>query len=113
MNDLTLICELCGQTIPPETGCLYVLHSDINRAGRDVAFEASWRTGHFSHPVVKAASAYAIGASEFRNWAHVARWTGHLMTKDWFTHTDWDELMRELSGETTAKRVRVNAKAAA
>ena len=113
MSDLTLICQRCGQPVHPGTGCLYVLHTDLNRAAHDDGLEAPWRTGHYSHPEVIRASAYAIGASEFQEWAHVARWTAHLMEKAWFTLTDWDELMRELSGESAPTRVRVMARDAA
>lgn len=113
MTDLTLICELCSRPIHSGDGCLYALHSDINRAGRDDTFEAPWHTGHFIHPEVRAVSAYAIGASEIQAWPHVARWTAHLMEKGWFALTDWDELMRELSGESAPRRIRALARDAA
>ena len=34
-------------------------------------------------------------------WAGLSRWTAHLMAKNWFPLSDWDEVLREAAGEST------------
>lgn len=132
MNDLTLICDDCGQPVVGDTGYLYVTYADIH-AAREAAERrrevtkpgapvnimefmlaggpALWRVTHDRHR--PSDDAYYIDAVRFDSWRKVAHWTAHLMEKNWLQHTDWDYLLRELAGDIPAKRVRVTAREAA
>jgi len=133
MNDLTLICENCAFPIAGDTGCLYVRmgelvayreeHAAWRAARSDGAVSAAelllmplpvaWHTSHDKCRPDRDDDAYEIDAVRIDSWARVAHWTAHLMDKNWLSSTDWKHLLRELSGETPSRRIRVVAKEAA
>jgi hypothetical protein len=134
MNDLTLICEICRFPIEGDTGAIYATFPDINaarareREERHGAVEVSsidivdllmepgpihWRTGHYAHPEVQEVDSYEIDAVRIATWPALAHWTAHLMEKNWFALSDWDDLLREVAGEIPSRRIRVAAKEAA
>ena len=131
--ELTLICEGCRQSFT-DGGCLWVAFAAINRAQRE---EAEWQEAHPPGDIVDIAtllcgpdeiiwqahhdrcmppegeSSYDVDAGHVRTWAGLARWTAHLMSKTWLELTDWDELLREASGESPSRRIQAIAQAAA
>ncbi|HEY2087878.1 MAG TPA: hypothetical protein VGH54_17910 [Mycobacterium sp.] len=134
MTDLTLICEGCRWPVLGDTGSLYVRLGEVMAAQvaqRDwdaarsegtavdvteliaLPDDVRWRAAHDVCRSDHAQGCYEIDAPQIAEWPHVARWTAHLMAKNWLTLTDWDDVLRELSGETPAKRIRVTARAAA
>lgn len=134
MNDLTLVCETCRKPIDGDTGSLYVRLGEVTSAR---AADRDWKEAHPSGTAVditellmlpgdvrwRAAhdrcrsdhdqGCYEIDAPQISTWRHVARWTAHLMEKNWLGLTDWDGLLRELSGESPARRIRILAREAA
>jgi hypothetical protein len=134
MTELTLICETCAFPISGDTGCLYVLMSDLaayqeehqawraasTRGGAVSTAElmllplpVPWRTSHDKCRTDRDEEAYEIDAVRITCWAKVAHWTAHLMEKTWIQSTDWKHLLRELSGEAPVRRIRVVAREAA
>jgi len=112
MSDLTLICETCRFPIHGDTGCIYVIFPDINAARRGGG-EIHWRTSHYAHFAEGERDTYEISSERISSWRQLAWWTAHLMEKNWLSLSDWDDLLRELSGEGSPKRIRVAAKEAA
>jgi len=106
VNDLTLICETCRFPINGDTGCIYVVFADINRARRRVRDEIHWRTSHYAHFTEGERDAYEISAERIASWRQLTWWTAHLMEKNWFPLSDWDELLRELVGDEPPRRIR-------
>ena len=102
MNDLTLICETCRFPINGDTGCIYVTFADIRQTGHDIR----WRTSHYAHFTDGERDAYEISSERISSWRQLAWWTAHLMAKNWLALSDWDDLLRELSGESTPARIR-------
>lgn len=134
MTDLTLICETCRRPVTGDTGSIYVRLREITDARQarrewgeahpdgtaaDIAEiialpdDVHWRTAHDHCRSDHDEGCYEIDAPQISRWPHVARWTAHLMAKNWLSLTDWDELLREMSGEVTARRVRVTVSEAA
>lgn len=134
MPDLTLICETCRQPIAGDTGSIYVTYAEIGAkvkadkewrgsrsamAAVDLAEliampgDIHWHTGHDACRTDHDMGCYEIDAPLISTWPHVARWTAHLMEKNWFALSDWDNLLRELSGEAPSRRIRVAAREAA
>jgi hypothetical protein len=134
VNDLTLICEICRFPIEGDAGAIYVTFTDVNAArarerqerGGAVAVSSidivdlllepgpiHWRTGHYAHPEMHEADSYEIDASRIATWTALAHWTAHMMEKNWFALSDWDDLLREVAGDTASRRIRVAAKEAA
>jgi hypothetical protein len=72
-----------------------------------------WRSAHDACRSDRDEGCYEIDAPLISGWPHVARWTAHLMSKSWFGLSDWDALLRELSGEAPATRICVVAREAA
>lgn len=134
MNDLTLICETCTFPIAPGDGSIYVRTGDITayqKAAKtwedahpgDEPFDINeladwpnpirWRTGHDGCRDDRHEPCYDIDSGALRTWPHLARWTAHLMEKNWLGDSDWDDLLREVSGEIVPRRIRVAARKAA
>ena len=113
MNDLTLICETCRFPINGNTGCIYVIFPDINTARREEGREIHWRTSHYAHFAEGDRDAYEISAERIATWRQFVWWTAHLMEKNWFGRSDWDELLHEVSGDEPSHRIRVVAEEAA
>lgn len=119
MSDLTLICETCRFPIAGDTGCIYVTFREINAArayerdGTALSEPIRWRVRHYAHPETGETDFYGISSDQIATWPALARWTAHLMEKNWFALTDWDDLLRELSGEMPGRRIRVVAQEAA
>jgi hypothetical protein len=135
MNDLILICETCGFPITGNTGSLYVRTAELvayreelqvwraASSSRDglisgaelmlLPLPVHWRTGHDKCRTDHDEEAYEIDAPLFTSWASLAKWTAHLMGKNWLPSTDWAHLLREVSGEASVRRVRVGAREAA
>jgi hypothetical protein len=130
VNDLTLICETCGFPVAGDTGCIYVAFDDVNavRAYERSASHADgtavdvadlltdpgpvhWRTRHWTHPEDR--DCYEIGADRISTWPQFAHWTAHLMEKNWFALSDWDDLLREAAGDIPPSRIRIAAREAA
>jgi hypothetical protein len=134
VNDLTLICETCNFPVTGDSGSLYVTYADIHTheaaeteweerhpAGTAIDItellehpgDIHWRTGHDRCRADRDLDCYEIDDVQICSWPQLARWTAHLMGKNWFALTDWDDLLRELSGEARSRRIRVAAKEAA
>ena len=102
MNDLTLICETCRFPINGDSGCIYALFREM----RDSPDTIRWRTSHYAHFPADTGDTYEITAGRISTWRQLAWWTAHLMEKNWFPQSDWDDLLRELSGDDTPRRIR-------
>ena len=138
MSDLILICESCRQPILGDTGSVYVTYADINAkqaaqaewrerhpAGTAIDVvelltlpaEIHWRTGHDRCRGDRDQGCYEIDAPQIATWPQLARWTAHLMGKNWLALSDWDEFLREAAGERlppgTRPRIRAIAQEAA
>ena len=134
VNDLTLICETCGFPIERGKGSVYVRIGDLRDyreamrewreshaegAAVDLAElllqpdEIHWRTGHDACRTDRSEGCYEIDDHKISSWTQLAWWTAHLMSKNWLTHSDWDEFLREISGEVPSSRVSVTAREAA
>lgn len=134
MNDLTLICETCGFPIAPEKGSIYIRTGDARdyrqamREWREVHPEGSavdlteldgfpedihWRTGHDACRSDHDEGCYEIDGDQITTWPALMHWTAHLMEKNWFGDSDWDELLREIAGEVPSRRIRSAASQAA
>ena len=111
ISELTLICS-CRFPIRGASGCLYVPFSEIRTAGPD---EIRWRACHYNcSPKVRGRrDNYEIGSERIATWRQLAWWTAHLMEKEWFSRSDWDELLRELTGDVEPHRIYVEAREAA
>jgi hypothetical protein len=131
--DLILICRQCRFPIEGDAGYLRVTYADINKhqqqeqeyrarhpEGSAVSLEdfllypdpVHWLACHDPCEPEPGVDAYQIDAARFRTWRDVCGWTAHLMEKNWFAATDWDNLLRELAGETEATTVKVLARSA-
>ena len=134
MNDLTLICETCHVPVTGNSGSIYVRLAEVSagqRADREwheahpageaidivelltMPGEIHWRTGHDRCRTDRDEGCYEIDDDQIDTWPRLARWTAHLMDKNWFGLSDWDDLLREVAGEIPSRRVRVAAKEAA
>lgn len=102
MNRLTLICETCGFPIGGDTGCIYTTFA----AMRSPSDEIRWRTSHYAHFTEGIRDTYEISSERIATWKQLAWWTAHLMEKTWFSRSDWDDLLRELGGDETPRRIR-------
>lgn len=134
MSDLTLICETCRFPITGDTGSIYVQFAEVNAkqqadlewrethpAGEAIDIvelltmpgEIHWRTGHDACRADRDEGCYEIDSDQIATWPALARWTAHLMDKNWFALSDWDDLLREVAGEIPSRRIRIAAKEAA
>jgi hypothetical protein len=102
VTDLTLICETCRFPINGDTGCIYAPFSEMRSPGIDVR----WRTSHYAHFPQDEGDTYQIDAGRIATWRQLAWWTAHLMEKAWFPRSDWNDLLRELGGDETPRRIR-------
>lgn len=109
MNDLTLICETCGFPVAGDSGCIYTTFAEM----RTSADEIRWRTSHYRCFPEGERDTYEISSDQIATWPQFAWWTAHLMEKNWFPLSDWDDLLREVAGVIPARRIRVAAKEAA
>ncbi len=109
MSDLTLICETCRFPISGDTGCIYAAFAEMRTSSDTVR----WRTSHYDCFAEGSRDTYEIGSERIATWRQLVWWTAHLMDKNWFPKSDWDDLLRELSGEAPACRIRVAAREAA
>lgn len=127
--DLVLICHLCRESIEGDTGALRVTFAELaEHRQREAEWKAShagelvdltdmllapedvhWRAYHDRCDPDFEQSSYQIDAMKLRTWRDLARWTAHLMGKNWFPFTDWDDLLREAAGEWRAVRIKVLA----
>jgi hypothetical protein len=134
VSDLTLICQTCSFPIQGDTGSLYVRLGEVTAAQ---AARADWEERHpsgtaiditelLTHPEdVRWRSAhdkcrddrdqgcYEIDVPRIATWSALCRWTAHLMEKNWFDLSDWDSLLREVSGDSPSSRIQVAAREAA
>lgn len=132
--DITLICETCSFPISRDMGCIYIRTFDVGayyqaqREWREAHPDGEavdlrellehpdgihWRTGHDACRTDRDEPTYEISDHQIASWAQLMSWTAHLMSKNWFDLSDWDDLLREVSGEIPAVRIRVAAKEAA
>lgn len=109
VNDLTLICETCRFPINGDTGCIYALFREMRQSSDEI----HWHTSHYAHFPTNTGDTYEITAARISTWKQLAWWTAHLMEKNWFPLSDWDDLLREASGDVPSRRIRVEAKEAA
>ena len=126
--DLTLICHKCRLPIEGDTGYLRVTYPDLHKyreqereyserhpEGEAVSItefllgpeEIHWLPYHDKCEPEPDLDAYQIDAVQLQSWQCLARWTAHLMSKNWLPHTDWDELLREVSGESKVEQPRI------
>lgn len=116
--ELALICRGCKRPVDDEDGSLRVTYAAIEQYRKaeqqwqarnlgmavDLAElltgpdEARWLAYHDRCDPEAGIGAYQIDAEHLSTWRDLARWTAHLMGKNWFAWTDWDELLREAAG---------------
>ena len=134
MSDLTLICETCGFPVTGNTGSIYARYAEINsRQEADLEWHEAhppgeavdivelltmpgdirWRVGHDSCRTDRGEGCHEIDDDRIATWPALAKWTAHLMEKNWFSLSDWDDLLREVAGEIPSRRIRVAAREAA
>ena len=134
MSEITLICETCGQPITGSQGSIYIrigdvgAHREAERQWREIhpvgtaldiaalalmPEDIRWRTGHDACRTDNDQDCYDIDAARISTWPRVAWWTAHLLEKNWLQDSDWDDVLRELSGEAPSCRVRGDAREAA
>lgn len=134
MSEITLICETCTFPIASGKGSIYVRTGDIaaRRAAEHEWREAHpagtavsvtdlvlapdsirWRTGHDTCRADHGEGCYEIDDTRISSWRQVAWWTAHLLEKNWLPLSDWDDVLRELSGEVPSARIRAAAREAA
>ena len=127
MSELVLICRGCRRPVEGDTGSLRATYADINTSR---AAEAEWaqRQGgraiditdlmlapgpirwlpyHDRCDPESGQPSYQISSVQVSTWRGLARWTAHLMSKNWFPFSDWDDLLLEAAGEAPATRIRV------
>lgn len=104
--EITLICEKCSFPIAHGHGCIYIQSSDVEARGR-----IRWHTAHDA--CLSEEPVYDLDAHEIASTAALRLWTEHLMGKSWYAQSDWSDLLREVSGEIPAVRVRVESREAA
>jgi hypothetical protein len=109
MTDLTLICETCGFPIAEGSGCIYTTFAEMHTSSDEI----HWHTSHYAHLAAGFRDTYEIDSGRIATWPRLAWWTAHLMEKNWFALSDWDDLLREVAGEIPSRRIRVAAKEAA
>lgn len=126
--DLTLICGTCGFPIAEDTGCLRVTMAEVRDHLRQYAEwrqahpegsaidlaelllapdEIHWGAYHYACDPARGEDQYQIDAGRIATWRAVCHWTAHLMEKNWFAATDWDDLLRELAGDSPASTFRI------
>ena len=130
--ELVIICEKCRCPVPPEAGCLWVGHREIRTCQRESAEwdrehsgqamsltemlgmpeDIHWKV-HHDGCTPEPEEPYWIGTEGVATWTGLAHWTAHLMEKNWFPLSDWDNLLRELGGEGEPTRIRAVAREAA
>lgn len=119
--DLALICRACAEPIEGDTGCLRVTFAALaerrqqeqeyaERHPEGSAFSITdfllgpkpvhWLAYHDKCEPEPDLDAYQIDAVQLRTWRGFAKWTAHLMAKNWFAATDWNSLLLEAAGET-------------
>ena len=117
--ELDILCARCRHAIPRGRGCLWVSYTEISggiresgererRAAAGVALEQltegpdeiTWKV-HHDGCTPEPGDAYTIEIVQVSTWAGLSRWTAHLMAKNWFPLSDWDEVLREAAGEST------------
>lgn len=131
MDEITLICETCRQPMTDAAaGSLSITYDGIRRAqaeqhddGEGQAFSIEeflaqpdgpcWRSRHYRCEPEGDEGEYAIGHDVLRTWSDLARWTAHLLGKNWLPGTDWDCVLREAAGESPARRIRAIERQAA
>ena len=109
MNDLTLICETCRFPVHGDAGCIYTTFAEMRTSSDEIC----WRTSHYAHFAEGVRDTYEISSERIATWRQFVWWTAHLMEKNWFPLSDWDELLREVSGEIPSRRILVAAGEAA
>ena len=109
MSDLTLICETCRFPINGDTGCIYTTFAEM----RTSSDEIRWHTSHYAHFTEGVRDTYEISSERITTWRQFIWWTAHLMEKNWFPLSDWDDLLHEVSGEIPSRRILVVAGEAA
>lgn len=117
---LAWLCRACGRPIEDGTGYLHVDHllvsqresarEDWERKGRDdfglsfadfirdVPDEVPWEAHHAACDPDPDSGDYWIEIHRVRTHGHLLNWTAHLMEKSWLMDTNWDELIRHMSG---------------
>jgi hypothetical protein len=131
MTEITLICEACRRPMTDaEPGALSVPFAAIRASRReereprlDAAVDLAefialpdgprWTARHYACQPADAPDCYGISHDELRAWADVARWTAHLLAKNWLPASDWDEVLREAAGISPSKRIRASERQAA
>jgi len=117
-GELMLVCQKCKREV--HQGCLWVSFDEIRTlpvlhkhweetcAASAVTLEAlgaapdeiTWKVHHDGcTPALE--DAYSVEVRQVATWAGLSRWTAHLMAKNWFACSDWDEVLREAAGEST------------
>lgn len=122
MTDLKVICNACSEPISRDTGYLWINMSEVDQVAREMAertrdrnqgkgpfkpyitvrggdllsypTSVQWQAHHTVCDPDPDGNAYHIAANRIDTWAELLDWTAHLMEKDWFTLTDWDDVLR-------------------
>jgi hypothetical protein len=58
--------------------------------------EAQWKVHHRTCDPNPDHSCYWFDVGRCDSWPRLAHWTGHLMGKNWFQHTDWRDLLERI-----------------
>lgn len=112
-------CERCGFPIADGAGYLAI---DLHEASTAEVLEAEWHERHRDSIGATLAELmtlpeparwviahdkcsplpdgpyYCIDIERAKTAAHLLNWTAHLMSKTWLSATNWDDLIRVMSG---------------
>jgi hypothetical protein len=131
VTELVLICGGCGSPAPHGYLCVRFAEIHDYRHALDAWHEAhpgdghyieelltmpdeiEWRAWHYDCDPHSDEDAYQIDAENLSTWRGFLWWSAHLSSKNWVPDTDWDEVLREATGEIPSARIRIIEAAAA
>jgi hypothetical protein len=117
---ITWLCRKCQNPIRPGAG--YITHNSATRIAYKTAWTrhkeahrgelyvsladmpdeqpAQWHPWHRTCDPHPNDSGYWIDVDRCGTLAELIHWTGHLMSKNWISDTDWDDLLLRLGKDS-------------
>ncbi|MEU8199407.1 hypothetical protein AB0C10_37045 [Microbispora amethystogenes] len=118
---LVVFCDACRKPIGDGDGFLYVDLAQVRAYRAGEAFPAApvlsieslmgrpvrptWHAHHTACAPDNGGDAYDVPVAQVRTWPRLATTTARLMSKNWFSFTDWDAV---LEGAASAGGSRVS-----
>lgn len=114
--DLIAICDRCRKPVEGSDGYIHVSYREIDRQRRErrhfervarkrqvlslvdldeFPAQARWQVHHDRCDPNRAHGCYWFGVERCRTWPQLIEWTAHLMQKDWFCETDWEQVLSD------------------